>query len=318
MAAPIRAAHSIAVCGHVHPDGDSLGSILALTHALKRLGKQVTPLLPAVDCKLREYAFMPGFCDLVPAAEYQETPDLFFSVDVPNSKRFGADALAVYERCQNRLALDHHSDTDMEIAALTYSDPACAACGMIVWDLIEALGLPQEPEEAMCCYVAVVTDTGRFQYQNTDARALGYATDFVLSGAIPSLIANNIYLSRSMARVQLEAICTQRLSFECDGKLVYSWICPQDYEAVGACPEDGEELADCVRSLAGANVCMLLRVQDNGIVRGSLRAKDDSDVASVAHDFNGGGHKAAAGFNFEGSLQECLDAVLPRLRELVR
>ena len=148
-----------------------------------------------------------------------------------------------------------------------------------------------------------MTDTGRFQFQNADSRALMAAADMAAAGALPSEVARYVYQRRSWAALQLEALVVRRLELLFDGKLALSWACEADFEELGASKEDGDSLIDAIRQLDGVEIAVMLREQ-GPIVRGSIRSKTDRDVAAIAAQMNGGGHKAAAGFTIHGKLPE--------------
>ena len=303
-----------AVCGHVNPDGDCIGSVLALTACLRALGIETTPLLATRDCP-PTYDFLEGYDELIPACEYAGSPDVFVSVDVPSLGRTG-DGEHVASRAGKLLAFDHHQPLDT-FADVTFADEHAAAAGMLVWEFVQACGIELTPGIAMCCYVALATDTGRFQYQNADSAAFEAAAQMVASGADAAEAARLVYQRRSMAAMQLDALVTSRMELVCDGRAVISWVSESDFERLGASKEDGESLIDTVRQLAGVEVAVMLREQ-RPIVRGSIRSKTDFDVAAVARHFDGGGHKAAAGFTFKGSLKKARAQVVAFLEEAFR
>lgn len=302
---------TVAVCGHVNPDGDALGSVLALTLALRQAGFEVTPLLATRELPVL-YDFLEGYDSLVPACEYHGRPDVFISVDVPGIQRTG-DGAAVFERAKKSIAIDHHPGP-ADFADISFVDDTAAAAGMLVWDFIEQAGIERTPAIATCCYTALVTDTGRFQFQNVDARALNAAASMAQAGAVPSEIARNVYQRRSAAALQLESLAVQRMETVCEGKAVISWVSEQDFRELGATKDDGESLIDCIRQLDGIEVAVMLREQ-GPIIRGSIRSKTTRDVASIARQMNGGGHAAAAGFTVKGSLDEAQKTVRRLLAE---
>ena len=293
-------AHSIAICGHVNPDGDCLGSVLALTLGLRSLGYEVTPLLATRE-QPKLYDFLECYADFVPACEYHARPDVFILVDVPSVSRSG-DGEYVFKRAKRTLVIDHHQG-DASFADIGYVDSSAAAAGMLVWDFLEQAGVEMTPQIATCCYTALVTDTGRFQFQNADSRALMAAADMAAAGAIPSEVARYVYQRRSWAALQLESLVVRRLELLFDGRLALSWACESDFEELGASKEDGDSLIDAIRQLDGVEIAVMLREQ-GPIVRGSIRSKTDRDVAAIAAKMNGGGHKAAAGFTIHGKLPE--------------
>lgn len=130
-----------------------------------------------------------------------------------------------------------------------------------MWELIGLLGVKPTPEMATCCYLALMTDTGRFQYQNTDARALSSASSMVAAGASPSLCAREAYQNRSIASLKLDSLTVDRMVVGVDGRFAYSWVTPEDMERLGATKDDVDGLTDILRSLQGVAIAAILRVQ---------------------------------------------------------
>lgn len=307
----LKGARTVAICGHVNPDGDALGSVLALTLALRGAGYEVAPLLATRD-SAPVYDFLEGYEDLLPACDYHEDPDVFISVDVPSISRT-ADGEAVFKRAKKTIAIDHHQGP-ADFADANYADEHAAAAGMLVWDFIKQAGYEPTPAIATCCYTALVTDTGRFQFQNTDARALRAAAEMTDAGADPSEVALCVYQRMSMPALKLRSVVIQRMETVCEGKAVISWVKEQDFTDLGANKDDGESLIDVIRQLGGIEVAVMLREQ-GPIIRGSIRSKSERDVAAIARQLNGGGHRAAAGFTVKGSLEEARSQVLGLLQE---
>ena len=302
------------ICGHVSPDGDCLGSQLALWHALRALGKRATCLLAKdepIDGKL---AFIPGTDTLVPACLYEGPAKTFIAVDAPTPDRMGADAWALRQRCDFSITIDHHAVPDT-MSDLNYVDPAAAATALLIWRLTGLLGVDRAGAIATCAYTGLVTDTGRFQFQNTDAQAFAAASEMVAAGADAAQVACEIFQNRSLASVQLEGIALSRMRFGCNGQTVMSWITLEDFERCGAVKADAEALVNTLRSIKCVRVACMLREQVDG-VRGSFRSKDDTDVTVLARPFGGGGHKAAAGFTLEMPIESAVERVADILATL--
>lgn len=309
MAERMKGCDDFVLCGHVNPDGDCLGSQLALMHALHAIGKRATCLLverDSVDLGLR---FLPGVDDMVAACDFDGQAGTFVACDVPTVARLGA-AGDIRSRARMRFTVDHHA-ADVSMSECNYVDPDAPACGMIAWELVKLLTGGDIPAaSAMCCYTALMTDTGRFQYQNTTPAALRAACEMVEAGADPALVSSEVYQSRSFASLMLEKAMLENVTVAEDGLWAFSYLRKSDFDRLGAVKADAEPLVDIVRSLAGVRVACMLREQSDG-VRGSLRAKgEEIDVSELACAIGGGGHRAAAGFTFEGSLDEAV-AVLP-------
>ena len=307
IAEVLRGAESFAVCGHVGPDGDCLGSQLVVYHALNALGKDVVCLLAKADPIEAGLAFLPGIDDMVVAADFDGAPEVFISVDVPTAERMGEAAAAVRARCKVSVTIDHHA-SDAAMSEYTYVDPDAAATTMLVWELAGLLGIERTPALATCAYTGLVTDTGRFQFQNTDQAAFAAAFQMVSAGANPAEVAREVFQNRSIASLELERIVLERMRFGFGGSYVASYLTRADFERAGAVKADAEPLINTLRSLAGIQVACVLREEPEHI-RGSFRAKDDTDVAAIAKTMNGGGHKAAAGFTLYCSIEQAMAQV---------
>ena len=302
----LKNAKTVALCGHKNPDGDCLGSILALTCALRAVGVQATPLLATSD-KPANLSFMEGFDGLVPAEEHKETPDVFVMVDVPSDERMEMGA-AVKARAKASIKIDHHAGPD-DVADMCFIDTEAAAAGVLVWEFIAQMGIEPTPAMAQCCFVALMTDTGSFRFQNADARAFEAASQMVAAGANPAYVATCVYQRKSIAALKLEARVAERVRFECDGHLVIPWMDTADLKELGASKDDCEELTDVVRQIGGPEISVVLRGQGDHI-RGSIRSKTDHDVQAIAMKMNGGGHKAASGFTLYCDMEEAIATVI--------
>lgn len=308
IAATLGEGTHFAICGHVNPDGDCLGSMLALGGALRGLGKQV-------DCLLVEDApieaglhFLPGFETLTPAPGYTGAPDTFITVDVSLDDRIGACA-PIRAAAPRTITLDHHEVT-CGSSQLNYVDPDAPATCLIVWDLLKLLPAAAiTPDVALCAYTGLMTDTGRFQFQNTSAAAFHAAAEMVEAGVSPDVPAREVFQSRSVASMQLEGRLLERMELLCNGRFSFSYITRSDFAEFGAVKADAEPLIDTLRAMRGVQIACILKVQPDGVVRGSLRSKTDADVEVMACALGGGGHKAAAGFTFNGTLEQAIAAV---------
>ena len=308
-ASAIRRASSVVAGSHRDPDGDAIGSALGLLHALEAAGLAATVTLASGSRCPSTYTFLPG-SDRFVAADALTPPDVFIALDAPDLSRLG-DAEPLARAASTLIMIDHHPDA-IEQGHIHVFDPAAAATGCLVWDLLPHLDVVPDAGIATCLYTALLTDTGRFSYANTSPAALRTAADMVDAGADPSYVYTNAYESRSAAAQRLIGLTLERVTLANHGRVAYSWVTEADFQRTGALPEEGENLIDHVRALGGIDAALLAKVS-KGQVRGSLRAKRDADVGSVARALGGGGHRAASGFTFEGSLDDLLARLLPLL-----
>lgn len=313
IAARLNQVDSIAICGHVNPDGDCIGAGLALYHALKGLGKEVTVLLAKPDPVPHNLLFLPGVEQFVPAHGHERRYDCFIAVDVPTQERLG-DAASIQEAATTTITIDHHA-CDFAMSQYNYVDPDAPAASLIVWDLLKTMEALNS-KSALCSLTGVMTDTGRFAYQNTTPESFSAAAEMMELGADPALISREFFQNRRLASMELEKVMLDRMVFLHQGAFVASYLMLDDFERFGALKADSEVLVDELRSIEGVQIALLLRESEENTVRGSLRAKDKADVAQVARVFDGGGHTAAAGFTYHGSIFEALDEVSAQVNAL--
>lgn len=299
----IEAHDTFAICGHVNPDGDCLGAGLALEHGLRALGKQVVGLLATEDPVEEKLGFLPGLENLVPAKDFTDEVEVFIAIDVPKVDRL-KDAAAVHDRAKHHITIDHHA-SETSMAELNYVDPASASASDLAWELLKLLNATGK-DQALCALTGIMTDTGRFSYQNVNPTCFIHAAETVEAGAEPNLIAREFFQSRSLPSLRLEQLMLSRMMFFCGGAFVCSYLKDTDFEEQGAIRDDAEILIDILRGIAGVRVALILKENGKGEIRGSLRAKDETDVAQIARDFGGGGHKAAAGLTYHKSLADAL------------
>ena len=305
------------VCGHVSPDGDCLGSQLALAAALRRLGKRVTCVLVKDEpVEVNLLRVLDGAQDLVFAGAYKGAPGAFVGVDVPTRERIGEAACALLDQAPFSFTVDHHA-VDTTMCDMVYVDPDAASTSMLIWELAGYLGVECTGAVANCCYTGLVTDTGRFQYQNTDERCMSLAAEMVAAGADPASVSREVFQNRTYASMRLEATAIMRAEFSEDGATALGYLTREDFARFGAQKSDAEPVIDALRRIEGVRVACMLREQED-CIRGSLRAKDGTDVSAIARTFGGGGHVAAAGFTLRCTLDEAVAQVRAALAEAVR
>lgn len=312
----IEAADTIAICAHTSPDGDALGSGLALAELIERTwpGKRVASLLADTEEVPRIYRFLPGSERLTAASAYDGAPDLFICVDLSQPSRLN-EAQPVLERSARTAVLDHHPCEEPFWDAGVVR-PDAAAAGVIVAEYAEHVAGGLTPTMAQCLLCALVTDTGRFQYQNANPEAFAVASMLVDAGANPSEVALRVYQSDRLSYVHLSATVMGRITTFEHGRIAYSYATSADFAATGVPIAECDGLVDLVRCVEGTEVALFLKEVPGGRVRGNLRSKSALDVSTVARAMGGGGHVAAAGFTVEGDIDQALATVLPKLRAL--
>lgn len=317
LKAAIDEAQTIAICGHTSPDGDALGSVLGLYELIQAhwKGKELFPLLADDKAVPKIYHFLPGSEDLRFASACKIQPDLFIALDLSVPKRL-AHAEDLFFRAKKRAILDHHPAPE-RISDLHYTRPAAASAGLIVAEFALYLNEPITRSMATNLLCSLITDTGRFQYQNTNPEAFEVASRLLEAGASPAQISLEVYQSYRLEYLHLKSTVLGRIATFENGRFAYSYTTLADLQRTGAEIEETEGLVDLVRSTEGSEVALFLKEVPGGSVRGNLRSKGDLDISVVAEKMGGGGHRAASGFSYQGSVDEAFTTILPLIHELM-
>ena len=309
IADALRGNDRFLVVTHENPDGDALGSLLATTLALRSLGKDVVMYLAAGAPLPREYGFM-RLGDLVREPPSDATERVLVAVDCASEHRIG-DAEAI-TRAPVTLDIDHHHD-NTRFGDVNLVVPDASSTGEVLRDVFAELDLPLTPELAEPLYIALVTDTGRFQYSNTTPKALRLAAELVEAGADIHAVFKQVYESVEFAKLKLLARVLERAEVLEGGRIVVSHLLRTDFAEVGASEPYSEGLIDYLREVEGAELAVFIREQMGSGAhghKGSLRSSiDELDVSAIARRFGGGGHRQAAGFSSDDTLGEIIDTV---------
>ena len=304
----IRGRDRFLVTTHENPDGDALGSLLAMHLALRSLGKDSVIFLDGPAPLPGEYGFLP-LDDLrreLPADVAERT---LLAVDCANESRLGADA-AVLHVTPFSISVDHHHDNS-RFGDVNLVDASASSTGEVLRDVFRELRVELTPELAEPLYVALVTDTGRFQYTNTTPKALRLAAELVEAGADVHKVFQDVYETVQFAKLKLLARALERAQVYEGGRLVVSYLLREDFGEVGAAEPYSEGIIDFLRAVEGAEMAALIREPPRGGSperRISLRAShDELDVSAIARASGGGGHRQAAGFSSDASIDEITD-----------
>jgi bifunctional oligoribonuclease and PAP phosphatase NrnA len=305
----IRAHDRFVLTTHENPDGDALGSLLAAKLAFDQLGKDSVMVLHGDSPLPQEYAFMP-LDDLQRRWPDDVSERVLVALDCANESRI-ADP-EVLGRVPLSIDIDHHHD-NTRFGQINLIVPDASSTGEVLRDLLRELGLELTPDIAEALYIALVTDTGRFQYTNTTPKALRLAAELVEAGADVHRIFQGVYESVQFAKLKLLARALERAQVYEGGRIVVSYLLRTDFAEVGAAEPYSEGIIDCLRAVEGADMAVLIREpprQDGPARRVSLRASvDELDVSAIARKSGGGGHRQAAGFSSESSIEEITDFV---------
>ena len=305
VAAAIRAHDRFLVTTHENPDGDALGSMTAMHRALEQLGKDSVMYLAGPAPLPGEYAFM-GLAELRRDLPEDASTRVLLAVDCANESRLGPDP-AILHQAPYTIDVDHHHDnTRFGDVNLVVAD--ASSTGEVLRDVFARIGVELTPELAEPLYIALVTDTGRFQYANTTPKALRLAAELVEAGADVHRVFQGVYESVQFAKLKLLARALERAQIYEGGGLVVSYLLRDDFGEVGAAEPYSEGIIDYLRAVEGADMAALVREPPRGgspARRVSLRAShDELDVSAIARKAGGGGHRQAAGFSSDDSIQE--------------
>jgi phosphoesterase RecJ-like protein len=295
----IRGADRFILCTHEHPDGDALGSLVALQHGLTALGKDSVSFMAADECPLpREYRFLK--VDRLVSTPPDDLADrTVIFLDCGNIDRNPADVLKREEA--HIVNIDHHHD-NTRFGTVDWVDPASSSTAEMVWALLDALEVELVPEIAEALYVGLVTDTGKFMYENTGPRAHRMAAELLTTGIDAQQIYRQVFEDVPQAKLDLLARGLGNVERFDDGALTLTRLAREDYEATGAEEAYSEGVVDHLRAVQGTAVAGLVRdllgPGRDGTRKVSLRASDDRiDVSAIARAEGGGGHRRAAGFS---------------------
>src|SRR6266498_2635523 len=294
---------------HENPDGDALGSLLAAKLALDQLDKDTVMVLHGDAPLPGEYAFMP-LAELQRRWPADVAERVLVALDCANESRI-ADP-EVLGRVPLSIDIDHHHD-NTRFGQINLVVPDASSTGEVLRDLFQELGVELTPDIAEALYIALVTDTGRFQYTNTTPKALRLAAELVEAGADVHRIFQGVYESVQFAKLKLLARALERAQIYEGGRIVVSYLVRTDFAEVGAAEPYSEGIIDFLRAVEGADMAVLIREpprQTGPARRVSLRASvDELDVSAIARKSGGGGHRQAAGFSSEASIEEITDFV---------
>src|SRR6266576_1591243 len=309
VADAIREHDRFVLTTHENPDGDALGSLLAADLALEQLGKDTVMVLHGDAPLPGEYGFMP-LGDLQRRWPDDVAERVLLAVDCANESRI-ADP-EVLGRVPLSINVDHHHD-NTRFGQINLIVPDASSTGEVVRDLFRELGIQLTPDIAEALYIALVTDTGRFQYTNTTPKALRLGAELVEAGADVHRIFQGVYESVEFAKLKLLARALDRARVLEGGRIVVSHLLRKDFAEVGAAEAYSEGIIDSLRAVEGAELAALIREppRDDGPTRRvSLRSSvDELDVSAIARLFGGGGHRQAAGFSAEQSVDEITERV---------
>jgi phosphoesterase RecJ-like protein len=295
---------------HARPDGDAIGSVLALAEVLDQLGCQTDIVM--ADPIPFIYRTLPNIARIHHAASANDivpdpgVPAILLECD--GIERTGL--LGLEDRCL--INIDHHA-SGRPFAYLNWIDEHACAVAAMVYRIAVAANVEITPSMATCLYTAILSDTGSFTYSSTNAETFALAQDLTARGANPCQIARDVYFSNPASKIRL--LGTALSNLRTDGPLAWTWVTNQDLDSAGAEAEDCEGVVNYLISIHGVESAVFLReLPCASQFRLSIRSKGKIDVAQVAESFGGGGHRSASGCTLDGPLGVATDRILAQLR----
>ncbi len=306
----IKKAEKIVILTHEHPDGDAIGSSLAMYHALRAFGKNPDVVIP-VHSKV--FNCLPGVEDIKTESDI-ENYDLAISLDCATIKMLNGFA-NYFENAKVKVCIDHHSTNTM-FGDYNYVNPAAPACAQILLVILEYFGIEMTKEIGTCILAGIITDTGGFKYQGVTAETFEFAAWLLNKGVNVSSIYRQVLETKTKPNFELHRLASNRVEFLEEGKIAYTYITAEDEEKVGAESGDHEGIVDIGRCVEGVEVSIFIRQTEKGC-KISFRSNNYVNVADACAIFGGGGHARAAGATIQGTIEQAKEKVLNEVIRLL-
>ncbi|MEE9269670.1 MAG: bifunctional oligoribonuclease/PAP phosphatase NrnA [Candidatus Krumholzibacteria bacterium] len=301
-----------AVTTHIHPDGDAVGSEVALAAFLEGLGKRVVIVNSSPTAPNNAFLDPEHRILVYPedgSARALDEADLVFILDVNNWAHLGTFGDAVRRSAIPRICIDHHEGEDESFADIVISDTTAAATGLLIYELILAMKGEITATIAEAVFATLVSDTGTFRFSNTDERVLRAAADLCGQGVKPSEIHRHAF-SKTGSAVKLLGVVLHTLSSTDDGKIAWIHVSREMFRDAGAGYEDSDGILDVVRAMEEVEYCLFFKELEDGKVKISLRSNGKVDVHKIAKSLGGGGHRMAAGATVDGPMEHAIQSVV--------
>ncbi len=314
----VRAHQEFLLLAHVNPDGDSLGSAVALSRVLASLGKRSYFLFPGDPPP--ELSFLLSGEDLLRALPSRQRWEVIFVLDIPCASRLPESLSGKFPPCKELINIDHHGDNTVP-GTINWVDPHVSCVGEMLFWLFQDAGYAITAGAATALYTAILTDTGSFRFPNTTSSCLTAAARLLDYGADAACVAEQVYARHSLQKYRLLGEALGTLQTCCSGRAAYIWVTKKMLDKIGISVVETEGFVNFPRDLKGIEVAVLFKEEeDTGKIKVSLRSKGNRvEVASIAAMFQGGGHPTAAGCVVSGSADSVQGRVLEAVaQELAR
>ena len=306
-------AGEVALCCHVNPDGDALGSMLGLAANLEERGIRTVVSFPNEPLDPpRWVALLPGSERLVPPKDFPKEPAIMVTCDCAAFDRLAVLG-PVSTRAHELIWIDHHRSND-GLGTIRLVDPAASSTCEMVFRLIEVMGGPLSDATALCLYAGLVTDTGRFQYAATTPETLSIAAALREHDFDHTRLVQALYEDNRMEYIRLVGTALDRLSYEPSADLVWTYLTQADLQGAGVVAAETDDLIDAIRTAREVDVAAVVKQQKDGRFKVSVRSRGQHDLAAVASTFGGGGHRLAAGYTSRHGPAGTVDRLVRALR----
>lgn len=307
----VKSSKNILVMSHVNPDGDTLGTMCAVQSAIYKQYKKKAEML--ILSKLpKVYEFLPNIHEAKSLDKFDKSRqyDLVIALDVASLDRL-IDGQVLFERAKYSINIDHHR-TNNNYGTLAIVEPNASSSGEVFYKMLKKLDWEIDLDTATCIYTAILTDTGGFRFENTNAGVFRIAAELTEMGVNPKALYKKCYETKSKTAVLFQNYCVGKAVFSCDDKIVYTVVYKKDIEkfAVGDDATDG--IAETLRAIDTTDISFVVKEVDAKICKISMRSKN-ADVANVCSKFGGGGHKFAAGCTIKTSCEEAVKKLLAEI-----
>lgn len=299
----IKKADTIAILTHENPDGDAVGSSLAMYIALKSIGKNPDIIIPEMP---RVYNFLPETDKIIKESTVEQY-DLAIALDAATLKMLNVLSKC-YEEAKVKLTIDHHGTNTM-FGDLNYINPAAPACAQVLITILDYFNIEITKEIGTCILTGIITDTGGFQHHTTTAETFEFAAGLLRKGVNVSEVYKKVMNTKSKSNFELRKRAIDRMEFLEDGKIAFTYITKQDFEEVNSEAGDHEGIVEEGRNIEGVEVSIFLRENEKGF-KASLRSNEYVNVSDVCLMFGGGGHIRAAGCNIQMPLEQAKEKIV--------
>ena len=306
----IRSRRRFVLSSHARPDGDSLGSQLAMIYALRAMGKEALAI--NVDPAPAPLLAFPGVPDIRIASSVEGEFDAAIIMECGDLNRTGVSGLERFFV----INIDHHPG-NAGYGQINWFDASAAACAEMVYELVRALGVPLTREIATHVYLAILTDTGSFHYSGISPRTFEICRECLVAGVDPVMVARNVYDSNNMGRLKLFGAVLGAMQIDTTGRIAIVYVDHEIARIAGGTYEDTEGLVNLPLTVKEIEAVIFFKQERGDEYRVSLRSKGNIDIGSIAKEFGGGGHRNAAGLTVTGPIEELQKTLIEKIERAI-